>query len=402
MPRYLYTVKTKPTTYIEGKIEAESEQDAISKLARMGYLPLSLNPEDLSLGREGMFGFRKIPKKDLALFTHQLSNLIESGINILNGLNIISHQMPNKHFKLIIDDLMEKIKDGKSLSESMKAHPAVFSNFYTSMIHSGEAGGTLEQSLARLSEFLQKEEEFLNSIRAALTYPAFIFAVSILTVVVLLGFVIPRLVGMFEDLGQILPLPTKILIGLSGFLRSFWWLILAFLATGIFSLKRFASIPQGKMALDTLALKLPAAGGIFLKTELSRFLRTLALLLSGGMPIIQSLDIAKSVLTNEAIKLQINAMKDQISGGMSLSAYLKRAPLFPEYMTNIISIGEETGTLERSLLRIADEYENEVDRQMKAMTRLLEPVIILVMGLVVGFIVVSMLLPIFQINLIVR
>ena len=403
MPRYSYTAKTQPNNIIQGDIEAESEQDAINKLTKMGYFPISLGTEDLSrLGKFAFFKFRKISNKDIVLFTSQLSSLIQSGVNILNGLNIISKQTTNKYLQLVINDVISKIKDGSPLSESLAHYPDLFSSLYTSMVHSGEVGGTLEETLARLSDFLEKEEEFKNSIKAALTYPLFVFFVGTLTVVALLGFVIPRLVTMFEDMGQLLPLPTRMLIGLSDFIRSFWWIIVALIVVSTFLLRRFHRSPEGRFIWDSLKLKIYFLGQITLKSEISRLMRTLSLLLSSGITIISALDVSMSVIENQILISELKKIKNQISSGLSLSQCLKDSGLFPDLVINIASVGEETGTLEKSLMRIAVSYERDVDRTLKALSRMLEPVIILIMGLVVGFIVLSMLLPIFQINLIVR
>jgi type II secretory pathway component PulF len=270
------------------------------------------------------------------------------------------------------------------------------------MVHTGEVSGSIEQTLKRLSDFLENEEEFKNSIRAALTYPFFIFILSALTVIILLGFVIPRLVSMFEDMGQILPLPTKVLINISGFLQGYWWLILAMIFLLMFLLQRLYHSPQGKISLDEFKLKLPVLGKIVLKTEIGRLMRTLSLLLSSGITIVSALDIAASLLENQILKIEVQKFKDRITGGSSFSKCLSESKLYPAFVTNIVTIGEESGALEKSLLRIASDYEIDVDRSLKTLTRLLEPIIILVMGLIVGFIVLSMLLPIFQINLIVR
>lgn len=402
MPRYTYTAKSSPQQTLQGDIEAESEQDAINKLIKIGYFPLSVRTEGTPLHKKGVFSFRKAHQKDVLLLTRQLSSLIQSGVNILNSLSIVSIQANNKYLKAVLDDIITKIKDGKSLSESLSGHPRLFSGLYTSMIHSGEVGGNLDETLRRLAGFLDKEEELKNSIRAALAYPAFVFSVGALTVIILLTFVIPRLVTMFEDMGQVLPLPTRILIGLSGALRIYWWLILALIAISVFLLKRFSDKEGGRARLDRLKLKLWIWGGIVLKNETSRLMRTLSLLLSSGIPIIYALDISTLTAENQVLKQELEKFKEQINSGRSLSDCLKNSRMFPAFVTNIITVGEESGTLERSLLRIADDYEKEVDRSLKVLTRMLEPVIILVMGLIVGFIVLSMLLPIFQINIIAR
>ncbi len=403
MPVYTYTAKSDPTKTIRGNIEAESEQDAINKITKLGLFPVSVKPEEFFLDRpEGILRLRKVSNKDLVLFTSQLSTLIDSGVNIINGIKIISDQSNNKYLKTILNDVTGKIKDGRSLSDSLATHPYLFSDLYTAMIHTGEASGNLRIVLKRLSEFFEKEEEFKSALRSSLTYPLFVFIVSILTVVVLLVFVIPRLATMFEDMGQVLPLPTRILINTSGALRTYWWTIVAAISVLIFWLRRMYRSPQAKIALDNFKLKIIIIGQIILKTEISRLMRTLALLISSGVPITPSLDISVSILGNQVLKTELRRFKEQIAGGGSLSGALKSSSFFPDFVTNIISVGEETGSLEKSLLRIADDYEKEVNQTLKGLTMMLEPVVILVMGLIVGFIVLSMLLPIFQINLIAK
>jgi type II secretory pathway component PulF len=226
--------------------------------------------------------------------------------------------------------------------------------------------------------------------------------VGVLTVVILLGFVIPRLVTMFEDMGQALPLPTKILITISSGLRAYWWLIIALIGIAVFLYRRTAQSSQGRALMDNLKLKIIILGDIVLKTQISRLFRTLSLLLSSGVSIVSSLDLATSVVDNQVIKEQMLKFKEQIRSGESLAKCLKDSAVFPEFATNIIRVGEETGAMEKSLKQVADDYERQVDQSLKNISRLVEPAIILVMGLIVGFIVLSMLLPIFQINLIVR
>ena len=401
MARYFYTAKSDPQKTIQGDIEAESEQDAIEKLTKLGYFPISVKSEEEAAGKPGAIK-GKVSKREIVLFTRQLSTLLESGVNILDGLNIILGQITNKYFRMVITDTIARIKDGAPLSESLAEHERLFPSLYTSMIHSGEAGGTLEETLKRLADFMEKEEEFRNSVRAALTYPLFVFGVGLSTVMILLIFVIPRLVTMFEDMGQALPLPTKMLIDLSSFMRSYWWLIIAVIGSGIFFLRRSLRTAEGRIIFDRMKLKIYIFGDITLKTEISRMTRTLSVLLSGGVSVISALDLSISVIANQVLKEEMTKFKEKIGQGVNFSRCLKESNLFPPFVTNIVTVGEETGTLEKALMRIADEYERDVDRTLKNLSRMLEPVIILVMGLIVGFIVLSMLLPIFQINLIVK
>lgn len=402
MPRFNYIAKPNPRKTIQASLEAESKQDAINKLNQMGYFPVAVEPEVAFEGKPAAWHFRRNSRKDLVLFTRQLATLVGSGINIVNGINIVSTQTPSKYLKSILSDVVSKVKDGKPLSESMAIHPYLFPPLYCAMIGIGESSGNLNNILRRLADFLEKEEEFKNSLRSSLTYPAFIFSVSILTVFVLVAFVIPRLAMMFEDMGQVLPLPTKFLIGLSGYLHYYWWIIITIFALCALLLYRFQHSPQGKILWDRLKLKPMFFGQVILKNEISRFSRTLSLLLSSGISIAPALEISLSVIDNRIFKNEVQGFKQQITGGLSLSNALGRSKFFPGFVRNIVAIGEETGSLDKSLLSIAEDYEREVDRKIKALMRLLEPVIILIMGLIVGFIVLSMLLPIFQINLIVR
>ncbi|MCX5712167.1 MAG: type II secretion system F family protein [Candidatus Omnitrophica bacterium] len=402
MPIYSYIAKSSPTQKIKGEIEAETEQDAINKISQKGLFPISVLTKGLAPVKNDILSFNRIPNRDVVMFTRQLASLVDSGVNIVNALSIVSGQTSNNYLKSILNDVSYRIKDGKSLSQSMSSHAYVFGQLYTSMIHSGETSGTLDKTLSRLADFLEKEEEFKNSIRSALTYPVFVLAVGVLTIIILLVFVIPRLVKMFEDMGQVLPLPTKILINISGFLNTYWWLLLAGVITLIFLLRRIYHNPQGRLGWDAARLKLPLLGAVTLKTEVSRISRTLSLQLSSGIGIVPALDVAYSVLGNQLLKAEIKRFKDQIISGSSFSASLKTSKLFPDFMTNIVSIGEETGSLDKALARVADDYEKEVDSLLKNLARMVEPIIILFVGLVVGFIVVSMLLPIFQINLLVK
>lgn len=403
MARFVYTAKSKLKQNISGYIEAESEQDAINKITSKGYFPLSIKSEEVFYNeRPSSTFFRKISSSDIVLFTRQLASLVEAGVNILNSLDIINRQTSNKYLKIVLGDVINKIKDGRPLSESFSQEGSLFSNFYCSMIRTGEASGNLKGALNRLSGFLEKEQDFKNSLLSTLTYPLFVLVVGVLVVFVLLVFVIPALLTMFKDMGQILPLPTRILIGITDFLHNYGWILVVLIIGAIFLLHRAYRNPQIRLWLDRFKLKMVLWGEIILKTEISRLMRSLSLLTSSGMPITPALEISASILENKVLISETEKFKEEIKNGASLSEIFENSKIFPEFVRHIVAIGEETGSLDKSLTSIANDYEQEIERTLKTFSRLLEPVIILVVGLVVGFIVLSMMLPIFEINFLVK
>ncbi|MDD2702662.1 MAG: type II secretion system F family protein [Candidatus Omnitrophica bacterium] len=401
MPRYIYTAKSHPDKIIQSSIEAESIQDAVNRVTDMGYFPLEIEYEKLHLQRVRGF-FSAVPMKDIVQVTYQLARLSESGVNILNSLNIIAGQTGNRYLKAVIEDIRNRINEGKSLSESLESHRDLFSGVYAAMIRAGETGGNLELSLKQLAEYLEREEGLKHSVRSALTYPFFVFVMSVVTIAVLFMFVIPRLIPLFTDMDQVLPLPTRILLGLSSFFRVYWWLIGVITGAGFFIIYRLYSHPQGRFYFDKIRLRFPVLGAIFLKNELSRMTRTLSLLLAGGIPIVTSLGTAASVMENTVLKKEAERIRERITSGSGFFQCLNESDVFSPFVKNMVRIGEETGSLEKSLLRIADDYEKQVNDALKVLIQLLEPSMILVMGLVVGFIVLSLLLPIFQLNAIVK
>lgn len=385
---------------LRGEIEADSRQDAINRLTRIGHFPISIELQNISsLDRKKFPLLSNIPGKKTANFTRQLSDLIEAGINLIKALQILQNQTENKYLKAVLNDIIARVKDGSSLSESLKIHPKLFNELYTAMVHSGEIGGRLEISLNQLADYMEKQEEFKSAIRSSLVYPAFIFIVGIITVGVLLTFVIPKLIVMFDDMGQTLPLPTKILITLSDILRSFGWFIAGTLSLCLFFSRKFLLTPEGNLFMSRLQLKFKILKPLMIKTEVSRLMRTLSILLSSGVTIVYSLDIAASIIKNQILKNDVKTIQEKITKGLSFSSALSDSKLFPDFVTCIVAIGEESGSMPKALARIADDYEKDVDRTLNTLKDMLEPAIILFMGLMVGFIVLAMLLPIFQINL---
>lgn len=406
MQKFLYKAKDGRKQVMQGILEAETERGALSKLSQMGYFPLSIQKEEAGPQRQASSRsfsiFTGIRRRDITFFTRQLSDLLEAGLTLMRALNVIQDQTENPRLQEILGDIVSHVRDGKSFSDALAVYPKVFPPIYVSMVSSGEVGGILGGVLSRLADFSEKEEELQGKVRAAMAYPALICLVGMGTVAVLLIFVVPKLVLLFQDVGQVLPLPTQILIAVSNGVAKYWWVALLIAALGGFLGKR-QSLPQGaRLAIDRIKLRFPVWGSLIKKVEIARFARSLATLLSHGVPILQAMQSVYQATGNEMLKGELQKIGDQLRGGTTLSQGMRLSRIFPNLVINMVSVGEEAGSLDRSLIKIADTYEREADRAMKMMTALVEPVMILVMGSVVGFIVVSMLLPIFQIDILAR
>ena len=399
MPKFSYKAKKGPAEIIKGVIEAGTSQEALAKLAKMGYVPVQIDEYKEATGKEPLrlSVFKKVRPRDLTIITSQLASLVKSKVSLLEAMKILSEQTESPELKKIVFHIKEELEGGKGLSEALSAYPDVFSPLYINMVRSGESGGVLEDSLARLADFREEEETLKAKISSALAYPAFIVMVGILTVLALLFFAMPRLTSLFSELGQTLPLPTRILISLTKGVRTYWYWLTAIVILFILALR--TTLQKKRLAVDAFKLRLPLLGTLIKKTELARFSRTFEVLLANGIPVFQAVEIAALTVNNEMFKIELEKVRSDIVGGMQLGESLKKCSLFPRFVTNMLTVGEKGGNLEGALAEVANFYEREVDRTTKIVTSLIEPMIILIMGLVVGFIVFAMLLPIFQINI---
>ena len=418
MAIFVYKAKKGPTETVEGEIEAGSQEQAVVKLEEMGLVPVSVVEKEtvphamrhmphaegevwsVKSEAEGMsIAYVSVKTKDIDTFTWQLASLIRAGVPVLQALSLISEQTQDRVFKNVVSDLRNQVRDGKMLSEAMARYPNIFNNLFLSMVKSGEKGGVLDEVLYRLAEHREREQEIKRKIQAALAYPLLMIIVGIGTVFVMLTFFLPKLIGMFEKIGQTLPLPTRILIGISNFMSSnwFWFIIVLGLIIAIFGRVKPGS--KKKFLFDMMKLHLPFMQRFIKNAEIAKFARTLGLLLKNGLPVYESLGLATDTLDNDALKMSlVSAGKEIIDQGSTLSVSLRKIALFPEFALNMIRVGEEGGRLEESLAEIAYSYEREVEQAIKIMTSLLEPLLILMVGVVVGFIVFAMLLPIFNIG----
>ncbi|MFH0772589.1 MAG: type II secretion system F family protein [Candidatus Omnitrophota bacterium] len=405
MPNFFYKAKKNPREFIEGRIEAESEYIAVQKLFQLGYYPVKVEKEKKA-SLEGRFYPAFLGRgpgiRDMAVFTSQLSDLLGSGLTLLNALNVLYEQTENRYLKSIIQDMTAVIRDGAALSAALSKYPKIFPRIFVSMVHSGEVGGVLENVLRRLSQFYEKDEEVKSKIQAAMAYPILVLSVGALTIFVLLSFVVPKIASIFVEFGQALPLPTAILISVSDFFSKFWWLLLSFFIIVAFLLNRIYNAKEGKARIDAFILNFPGIGEFVKKIEIGRLTKSLATLLGNGVPILQAMEVVSDTVTNEVLRRQLSVFAEQIRAGSSFSNAIRASKYFPVFVINMIAVGEEGGLLDESLQKIGDSYERDTDRLIKIIISLIEPLMILGLGAVVAFIVVAMLLPIFQINLMVK
>jgi type II secretory pathway component PulF len=401
MGTYKYRAKKGFNEVVEGLIDAQSEKEAIEKLSSMELLPLHLEEARASKSKSiSLVKFRgKIKSREITIFSRQLASLLKSGVAILNALNIINDQSDDSNLKNILYNISNAIKDGATFSSVLAQYPRVFSPLYVAMIRTGEGSGSLPDVLLRISDYRIKQEEMLSRFRMALVYPILMAVVGLGTIIFMLTFVMPRLMKIFLSMGQDLPLPTRILIAISGFLCHSWFWVVLILAIIILILRRELRTKSGRLSLSLFKLHLPLFGKLILKAELARFCRTLELLIKDGITILKAIEIAVPVIDNEIIKNHLLQSYQQLQRGGSFGRSLRNVKLFPVFMSNLIGVGEESGRLDEALAEVAGNYERDTDEAIKVMNSLLEPVMILVMGLIVGFIVVAMILPIFEINM---
>ena len=402
MPTFKYRAKDGPVEIKEGVIEAQTREEAVEKISsQLGYLPMQIKEDTFAARSRPSFlalPFKRIKSRQITIFTLQLASLIKSGVPILHGLSIVAEQSENLHLRDMLNTIINEIRDGRTFSSALAQYPRIFSSLYTSLVRSGENSGNLTEALSRIAQYRQKQDEILSKIRTAMAYPILMAVVGAATIIFMLTFVMPRLMQVFSSIGQDLPLPTKILINTSTGIRQWWILLLLIFVLILFFLKRAVKTK----AFSTLKIRVPILGHFIRKIELALFTRTLELLFKSGLQILKAIEIAIPILNNETMKEELRHCYTKLEQGVSFGRQLKKSKFFPSFMSNLIIVGEESGRLDEVLDEIATTYERETDEAIKVITSLLEPLMILITGLVVGFIVVAMLLPIFQMNLMIQ
>jgi type IV pilus assembly protein PilC len=383
-----------------GQVEASSQDAALEVLSRSGfYVTLLEEAAKKPVYAKRVSFFEKVSVKEVMLFSRQLAIMFKSQVSLLEALRTLALQTKNQSFKEKILDMAEEVEAGTPLSQALSSHAAVFSPFYISMVKSGEASGTLSKSLEYLASHLQREYELTSRVRGALVYPAFVVAVAFLVLFLMMFFVIPNMTKVLEGLGQELPFLTKVVLSLTDFLRSKWWLLLLALGSAATFLVRYTKTLEGKRFLNSAFLSLPLLGPVLSMVYLARFAENLSTLVAGGIPIVQALDITGNVLGNDVYRTIIHEARDEVKNGKNISEVLQRhTKEFPPIFTQMVFVGEKSGTLDTSLLNIVEFYQKEVARTVDSFLSLIEPLLIVVLGLMVGGLMAAVLLPLYQIS----
>lgn len=394
MTTYVYKARTRDGQVKAGEIQAENEGDASLKIREMNIIPLSVKEKPKSfLSGNISFGKPKVAMKDIAIFTRQFATMLTAGLNMMEALKVQRDQVTNKGMKNLLQDLINDMEGGAQLGEAMEHHKDVFGQLYINMVKAGEQGGALDTTLPRLATYLEKDMALKAKIKGAMIYPAVITIVLVAAIAILMIFVIPVFAKMFTGFGAQLPGPTKSVLWLSNFLKADW-LLLTIIIVGIWQGLRFAKkTKQGLYFFDKMSLKYPVFGDLTLKQSIARFARTLATLQSSGVAIIDALDVTATTAGNKIVEDAILNARNSIKQGESIAVPLEESKLFPPMVTQMIRIGEKTGQLDEMLTRVADFYDDEVDTAVTNLTTALEPIIMVVMGVVVGYIVIAMYLP---------
>ncbi len=400
MPVYIYRAADRRGQTIDGVMEAPDSRAVIERLHKESYYPIRVAQHGERLGwLSARSSAGRIKQRDLLMLTQQLATLFEAGLPLDRALSILEELSPSPRMKTIVADLLHSVRGGSSLSDALaKHHPRPFSRLYINMVRAGEKGGVLEVALRRLAEFLEARASFREAIVSAITYPIVITAVGAGAIVFLLTFVIPRFQVIFADLGQTVPLPTQILLWVSAGVQEYWWLGAGIVVAAFIGFRAWTGTPDGKLQWDQTVLALPIVGRITMKIETARFARTLGTMLRSGVPVLGAMAVVGDMMANQIVARWVQRVSDSVKRGGTIAAGLAEHARFPTLAVHMVRVGEETGRLEEMLLKVADTFETDVRAELRRAISLLEPAIILGMGVVVAFIVVAMLLAIFSIN----
>ena len=392
MPSFQYTARDAKGDLKTGSIEAANKDEVMTQLRQKRMNVVKVEEQAKAKQKTG----GSIAMRDIVIFTRQFSTMINSGLPLVQALDILSKQTENKTLAAVTRQVVFDVESGHTVADALAKHPKAFTDLYVNMVAAGEAGGILDTILLRLATFMEKNDALVRKVKGAMIYPGVILSVAGIAVVVLLIFVIPVFQSMFASVGLALPLPTRVVIGLSNLLKGYWWLM----GASIFGLQqaftRYYATPDGKLRIDRLMLQMPVLGDVLRKSAVSRFTRTLGTLISSGVSILDGLEITAKTAGNRVIQDAIMQSRSSIAGGDTISAPLAKSNVFPPMVISMIAVGEQTGGLDEMLSKIADFYDEEVDAAVGALLSAMEPIMIVFLGVVVGGMVVAMYLPIFD------
>jgi type IV pilus assembly protein PilC len=399
MPTYVFKGRNRLNEIVAGERVAQDRQSLEAALRREQVILTDVKEKRKGLSAPMLGRKQSVKTKQLAIFTRQFSVMLDAGLPLVQCLDILSQQQENQFFARVLSQVREDVEAGATLADALARHPKVFENLYVNMVEAGETGGILDLILQRLSTFLEKMVKLKSDIKSALIYPVAVIAISVLVISVIMIFVIPSFKNIFETLvgpGESLPWLTEVVVGMSAFLSSYWWIISILIGVGVYALKTYYNTPNGRRVLDGLLLKVPVIGDILRKIAIARFSRTLGTLLSSGVPILEALEITARTSGNVVIEEAIMKVRSSIEQGETFLEPLKAAKIFPPMVCQMIGIGEQTGALDAMLGKIADFYEQEVDAAIANLLAMLEPAMIMFLGVTIGTIVIAMYLPLFS------
>jgi general secretion pathway protein F len=411
MPQFHYQAATPQGKLIEGVMEAGEERMVASRLQDQGYVPLRITVpgqipaktgtarRQLSLSALPALPRRgRVKQRDLQILTRELATLISAGLPLDRALSVVSNLADKAELKQAVGQILRSVQQGKSLTEALAEFPKIFPPLYVNMVKAGEVGGFLDTALQRLAEYLERAQEVQDEIKSALAYPVILVLVGGLSIVFMFTFVLPKFTALFKDMGEALPTSTSMLLAISNGLRSYWWVLVLVAVGSWLGFRQYVATPQGRFTWDRWRLRVAVFGDLVRKREVAHFARTLGTLVKSGVPLLQALEVVEEVAGNQVIRQALKEVRVGVREGQGIGGPLSRSGVFPTLALQMVSVGEETGRLDDMLMRVSEYYEKETHNQLRQLVSLLEPALIVVMGLIIGFIVVAMLLGIFSMN----
>jgi type IV pilus assembly protein PilC len=394
MPMFEYTARNTTGQIQKGQLDVASKEDVSAYLRKNRLILVSVReaPKQISFS----MGAARVKTRDIVIFTRQFATMINAGLPLVQSLNILAAQTENKTLRDVTRAVVYDVESGNTLADALSKHPKAFSDLYVNMVAAGEAGGILDTILLRLAAFLEKNDALIRKVKGAMVYPGVIITVACAAIAILLIFVIPTFQNMFSSAGLELPLPTRVVIGMSSFLIGYWWAMLLAMGGMVFAIRSYYGTPSGRRQIDGALLRSPVLGDVLRKSAVSRFTRTLGTLVSSGVSILEGLEITAKTAGNTIIHDAVMESRNSIAGGETIAAPLEKSKVFPPMVISMIAVGEQTGGLDEMLTKIADFYDEEVDVAVSALLSLMEPAMIVILGVIVGGMVIAMYLPIFD------